>query len=362
MTESHHRVVRIPASECVALNSAERAPYLLVIEYLENDLDFSPSRRSNRDLILKLSTGRRNIFIPTDSTSQPERSKTPELTQNTTKLNKEQFIPPEIVLDEAPDEEVDIVDQIFGSTKLNCIDNDQRLENVAPFTPRNIDLDNVAWSSRSPSLQSPKSMNSPTPGTTRVQTDMVQAPKTRHGDLTSLTLDQYAERMNAAAAMLAQLNASLSAQNKGTLNRAPSSRWLWGRSLGVKNEENQEKGSPEQQSSYPNTSPSGLPVAEAERIRDKIMQEMDALEEERMRRMRNGETELSTQSISPGDGRTRMQDEDKIRQVLRKEDPSAAVLTESWEAKKVSMICDSDCTLSKSLRRAEFVRVPLMDI
>lgn len=37
-----NRVVRIVPSEAVLLNSAERIPYLLLVEYLHNDIDFDP--------------------------------------------------------------------------------------------------------------------------------------------------------------------------------------------------------------------------------------------------------------------------------------------------------------------------------
>ncbi|PWN18615.1 hypothetical protein BCV69DRAFT_284920 [Microstroma glucosiphilum] len=50
----HHRVVRINPSEAVVLNSADRAPYLLHVEILQNDLDFDPERRSNRESLKKL--------------------------------------------------------------------------------------------------------------------------------------------------------------------------------------------------------------------------------------------------------------------------------------------------------------------
>ncbi|KAG1242347.1 hypothetical protein G6F68_016231 [Rhizopus microsporus] len=36
----HHRVVRISPSDAVVLNSAERAPYLLMIEVLDDELSF----------------------------------------------------------------------------------------------------------------------------------------------------------------------------------------------------------------------------------------------------------------------------------------------------------------------------------
>ncbi|GAA6016811.1 hypothetical protein JCM8202_004437 [Rhodotorula sphaerocarpa] len=41
------RVIRISPSESVVLNSADRAPFVIYVEVLEEDLDFDPDRRSN---------------------------------------------------------------------------------------------------------------------------------------------------------------------------------------------------------------------------------------------------------------------------------------------------------------------------
>ena len=52
--QPHHRIVRIPPGESVVLNSAERAPYLLLIEILHDDLDFDPAKRSNKEVLKKI--------------------------------------------------------------------------------------------------------------------------------------------------------------------------------------------------------------------------------------------------------------------------------------------------------------------
>ena len=52
--EPHHRIVRIPPGESIVLNSAERAPYLLLIEIVHSDLDFDPSKRNNREVLKKI--------------------------------------------------------------------------------------------------------------------------------------------------------------------------------------------------------------------------------------------------------------------------------------------------------------------
>ena len=52
--EPHHRIVRIPPGESVVLNSAERAPYLLLIEIIHGDLDFDPLKRGNKEVLKKI--------------------------------------------------------------------------------------------------------------------------------------------------------------------------------------------------------------------------------------------------------------------------------------------------------------------
>ncbi|CCJ29255.1 unnamed protein product [Pneumocystis jirovecii] len=50
----HHRIVRINPAEAIVLNSAKRAPYLLTIEILENDLCFDPEKMKNKEKISRI--------------------------------------------------------------------------------------------------------------------------------------------------------------------------------------------------------------------------------------------------------------------------------------------------------------------
>ena len=52
--QSHSKVVRIPPGESVVLNSAERAPYLLVVEVLHGELHFDPTIRANKELLSRV--------------------------------------------------------------------------------------------------------------------------------------------------------------------------------------------------------------------------------------------------------------------------------------------------------------------
>lgn len=53
----HQRIVRISPNESVVLNSADRAPFLIHVEVLEDHLDFDPNRRSNYEDLRKAIKG-----------------------------------------------------------------------------------------------------------------------------------------------------------------------------------------------------------------------------------------------------------------------------------------------------------------
>ncbi|KAK4546593.1 hypothetical protein LTR36_001810 [Oleoguttula mirabilis] len=50
----HHRIVRINPAEAVSLNSAEKVPYLLMVEVLREDFDFEPDSEQNMQLLSNL--------------------------------------------------------------------------------------------------------------------------------------------------------------------------------------------------------------------------------------------------------------------------------------------------------------------
>ncbi|KAB8349876.1 hypothetical protein FH972_023889 [Carpinus fangiana] len=50
----HHRIVRLNPAEATSLNSAERVPYLLMVEVLREDFDFDPGTEANQQLLASL--------------------------------------------------------------------------------------------------------------------------------------------------------------------------------------------------------------------------------------------------------------------------------------------------------------------
>lgn len=76
----HHRIVRINPAEATVLNSAEKVPYLLMVEILRDDFTFDPDSQDNQRLLATLVAeqgSRRRIFDLSESPKIPT-SKIPE--------------------------------------------------------------------------------------------------------------------------------------------------------------------------------------------------------------------------------------------------------------------------------------------
>jgi hypothetical protein len=246
----HHRIVRIPPGEAVVLNSAERAPYLLLIEILSDDLDFDPSKRANKDVLRKVVTkdieqrgsvqdfglsankgpATPNVAEPDVIASTPASVSQPAFYPNGTP-RAPSANPPDFSVD---DEEIDLVEQLYGddqplrSRTMNIEDSI-----VLPPKPKNRELDMAAWARSSPSFpsiptpddhqrnlrHSPNSSQNmyiaPSPSISRASSftpPRTQATPTpvEHELTHQISLDEYSERMRTAAILLAQLNADQS--------------------------------------------------------------------------------------------------------------------------------------------------------
>lgn len=85
----------------------------------------------------------------------------------------------------------------------------------------------------------------------------------------------------------------------------------------------------------PNQTRHKLTRTESSAIRDRIMNEMLALEKARMERMQDNESDNLLQTFYGGS--ESIEDENIVRRELNKVDPSAVVFSESWSSKKVSV-------------------------
>ncbi|KAK4155208.1 phosphatidylinositol 4-kinase [Chaetomidium leptoderma] len=76
----HHRIVRLNPAEATVLNSAEKVPYLLMVEILRDDFTFDPDTQDNQRLLTTLLAEqgtRKRIFDLSESPQIPTSSRTP---------------------------------------------------------------------------------------------------------------------------------------------------------------------------------------------------------------------------------------------------------------------------------------------
>ncbi|KAF7322989.1 Phosphatidylinositol 4-kinase [Mycena chlorophos] len=350
ISQPHHRIVRIPPGESVVLNSAQHAPYLLVIELLNDDLDFDPSKRSNKEVLKKIvikENERKGASADLILFNTPGRPAKLELNDTDVVVGEGAPNVPDVTV-ASPDgylddeEEVDLVEQLYGAEKsLRSQPIDLSDSIVLPPAPKNRDLDMAAWSRSVP--PSPPAFDTPS----SMSRSISQVPAFPQLDEPSglgpvITLDEYSERMRTAAIMLAQLNASVHPSGShipGTHVGLPDVtvplRWIPGSSW-IVNTEQPADGSP--------SGRKRLQYSEAAAIRDRIMKEMMDLEEERMERMKENREDRGTLRIGDISGGIKTaEDESIIRRELNKADPSAVVFSESWAAKKASSLPSLQC-------------------
>lgn len=77
----HHRIVRVNPAEATVLNSAEKVPYLLMVEILRDDFSFDPESQENSRLITNLLAEqgtRKRIFDLSESPRIPTITRTHE--------------------------------------------------------------------------------------------------------------------------------------------------------------------------------------------------------------------------------------------------------------------------------------------
>jgi hypothetical protein len=363
------------------LNSAERAPYLLVIEILHSDLDFDPDNHHNKSTLQKILAkenerkGTSRDLIPFSSTSSinqdqsSSRMNVPDavLGEDASEMGSGETpqisVPATTETSSAPshneEEEIDLIEQLYGDQEpLRSKPLDLSDSIVLRPPPKNKDLDLAAWS------RSSSQPTTPSVDQSVLDLALLSSEHQRFNSrglpspqpivqTQNLTLEDYSERMRTAAVMLSQLNASLipeqSISGSVTQERSPSapagsSKWLSGSSwftvVAPQSPTAREGGplhpslagiSQEQPTSH--SQRVKLQPSEASAIRDRIMDEMLALEEERMRRMRENCDSYNALRIGVPMTNT-VEDEGIIRRELNKVDPSAVVFSESWAAKK----------------------------
>ncbi|KAK4047607.1 Phosphatidylinositol 4-kinase pik1alpha (PI4-kinase)(PtdIns-4-kinase) [Microbotryomycetes sp. JL201] len=268
--QTQARIVRISPSESVVLNSADRAPFVIHVEVLENDLDFDPDRRQNAEDLRRAlqerevgtlagdggakrsaeaasqemrrggSLGSNGLPSPNSAVSVDKMftdgggdvaTAAAATTSSSTKMSRQQST--ELAMPQEPKEEMDLVEQLYGDVSIHdAVEHDGRDEEEEI---RNRDVDEQAWARtdsvpkaaggrtenlvRSRDVFSEKadattsSVSSSTAAKMPPSTALASASHVGRG---AISLDDYAERMRMAAVMLAQLDASQQA-SKGVV-------------------------------------------------------------------------------------------------------------------------------------------------
>jgi len=368
----HHRIVRISPGDSVVLNSAQKVPYLLHLEILEDDLDFDTTRRSNRELLKKIvvqeeykkrkregietiesgprgkvdGLGWSSMTIGSGGThhgdgrsvGRPSVSPRQSSIPASPVLRREHSEP---LLKDEP-EEVDLIEQLFGadySSKDRKADLADSLP--VPVAPRNKHLDAAAWSRADSTALSPLQTASlisqpPTPPPDSPNIGALTASLAADSSISSstppqnynprpvITLEDYSERMRTAAVMLAQLNASMKVDrsNQSLLQTEVGVAAGKGTVHGSLNGTESLVDGTIPTTAAPASTRMKLDPVQATAIRDRIMQEMMSLEDERVSRM-TAQPEGFTVQPSHSDGKT-AEDESIIRRELNKEDPSGS--------------------------------------
>lgn len=360
----HSRVVRISPGDSVVLNSAERAPFLLHVELLDGDLDFDPTRRENRELLKKIvvqedmkrrkGEGYENTTVkgldafgstmPSINVPKPGQSSTPSKALRPETITRDSDARKDVMPDEV--EEMDLVEQMYGA-KLSVKDilPDWTESMPLPQGPKNKALDAAAWDRAGGAYPGPSNTGSPYLGVgdtfdrvaSRSQTpiqsigpsspDLPDISERRSsGSKRVITLEDYSERMRTAAVMLAQLNASLVASvpepqhsSSGALSWIPGTGWIKG-SATPPMKEGTAAGEMSAAAAQSQGGKLRLAAAQAAAIRERIMEEMMALEEERVTRMTERPEGAEIEEIQ-GENKT-AEDESIVRRELNKADPS----------------------------------------
>ncbi|KHO00690.1 phosphatidylinositol 4-kinase PIK1a [Metarhizium album ARSEF 1941] len=297
----HHRIVRLNPAEATVLNSAEKVPYLMMVEILREDFSFDPETPENNRLLTKLldSNGKaRRLFdlasetpkiAPVARTSEPIVDSVFEPTSGD--LGSSPLLLPE---DDTP---------LAPVTKHHQVRTSQRLSSGATTSSTTLDAATPRTSGQSTSRSS-------SPGSRRKMTlTMSRNTSADQPDFSAL-----ATHMRTASQMLAQLDATSGKR----------------------------------------------PRQEVAAIRAKIIASMQSLEEKSFDMDEQGPTfdtiiaKTNAGSPSAGNpdldedapidpainasaGRERMENDFKTGGVQRRadrDDPSAAVFGEAWEAKK----------------------------
>ncbi|OMP83572.1 Phosphatidylinositol 4-kinase PIK1alpha [Diplodia seriata] len=306
----HHRIVRLNPAEATSLNSAERVPYLLMVEVLREDFDFDPDTEANQTLLTRLlaekGINKRRLFDLSDSSRQaiiPDKPPDPGVDSVFEPTDGDLGSKDLLIKDPAEEElangmaKTALAGNGYSSVRINPARSSSGAHTLSSVgtasTPRSSDMETSRTSS-----PVPRKMTLPMP-------NRAQGPD--QPDFSAL-----ATHMRTAAQMLAQLEASGSKRPKTEVASIKSKIIASMQSL-------------EEQSFYMDETPTFDSIM-AEPKAQPLTAEPEDLEDA-----------AADPNASNSAGAARMENDSKTGGIQRKgdrDDPSAATFGEEWKAKK----------------------------
>ncbi|CAG8475981.1 585_t:CDS:10 [Diversispora eburnea] len=377
----HHRVIRISPADAVVLNSADRVPYLLMVEVLEGEINLNISKlqaqKSLKRMLHDEKWKRQSIDIST-STDSPHRDSphkdllhkdSPHKDLSRKDSNKDSHKHEENIHESTPEhseestvsinikdvEKMQKNDILLGSVlentdnlSGNVFDNNS---NLTLCTNENkLKSENGDETSISPTITAlPKSFSRSSKRTASIDklptiSSLPLTPVDEHfkvtTDSTSQNSTDKTDKTDKSPVPYTPTTPTLPESNsqylKQVINRRQSNSAdefaermrTAAVMLAQLNVAQQTR-----------TSPTGETIqrtkADTEAIRKKIINEMMGLEEERMMKMKT-QGVLSGVGANGGEGGggEMLEDETRVLSAVNKDDPSAAVFSEEWETKK----------------------------
>ncbi|KAK2593777.1 Phosphatidylinositol 4-kinase pik1alpha (PI4-kinase)(PtdIns-4-kinase) [Conoideocrella luteorostrata] len=297
----HHRIVRLNPAESTVLNSAEKVPYLMMVEVLREDFTFDPDTIDNQRLLTKLldpsSRSRRLFDLSSETPKITPVARVPELVADSV------FEPTSGDLGSSPMLLAEDHTPPRPTSKYHQPHVSQRLSSGATTSSTTLDAATPRTSGQSTSRSS-------SPGSRRKMT--LTMPRNASADQPDFSA--LATHMRTASQMLAQLDATSGKRPKHEVAAIRAKIIASMQSLEEKSFDMDEQG-PTFDTIIAKTN------AGAPSIGNPDLEEDGPMEP----------------AINASAGRERMENDFKTGGVQRRgdrDDPSAAVFGEAWEAKK----------------------------
>lgn len=311
----HHRIVRLNPAEATSLNSAERVPYLLMVEVLREDFDFNPDAPANQRLlstfILHKGSSKKRLFdITAAQRASLEQNSVDNGLSNPTRANEDSVFEPATGDLSSPD----LLKDVNGIPASASVPDLSRKTPPPRFAPSTYQTPSTISALSTPQISEAALSRSSTPNLTlnsNIPKETLPTPDTP--DIPAL-----ATHMRTAAQMLAQLDVSgskLSRQEVETIKAKIIT--------SMQNLEEQSFGDEMPHSAsldnlISSVGPPGM-IESPTDLRDDLGSPQDSTVE-------SGEK-----------GAARMENDQKTAGVRRKgdrDDPSAATFGEDWNSKK----------------------------